>query len=170
MAPRRPKNGGGSSSGRMNTVSTNLALRESRPIPYTITPPSDPPSIRVNRPVDLTIDVNLNSTDTGIFQTKIVEGIQKVRPGPFNYTINYIHAWADPSSDASTINLKDLTSGVEMSDNGGLARRARVGIHYPRVLQLPNDSKFPSTAAIAEVSITSGDARDIELRIGVTVW
>jgi hypothetical protein len=86
----------------------------------------------------------------------------------FWFTVNYIHAWADSSLDAVDLSLYDVVSGVSTTDNGATTHRARVGLHYPRVLQIPHSQS--ASVNIAGVTISSGDPSEIDVRIGVTVW
>jgi len=174
MAPRRNTSRNGGYAERNMTVS-NLALRESRPIPYTQTPPADPPLIRLNRPVDYQLTIKLAADSGGMLTQDIVDAIRLVRYGTngasvtFRYTLNYIHAWADPSLNSADLNMTDVASGVAMSDNGGTTHRARVGLHYPKVLQSPRFSSATSDSIVV-ITTSPGTLDSIDLRVGVTVW
>jgi hypothetical protein len=173
MAPRRNTNRNGSNAGRSTTVSS-FALREARPIPYVQTPPSDPPSIRRNRPVDLQLEWKPTATDgtyTLTYEEILIALADYGYDGTsiqFWYTVNYVHAWADSSLDAVRISLYDVATGVSTSDNGATTHRARVGIHYPKVLQVPHDQN--DTGNIMGLILSTGDPSQADMRIGVTIW
>jgi hypothetical protein len=173
MAPRGRTSRNGPNVGRSATVS-NLALRESRPIPYIQTPPTDPPSIRKNRPVDLSLKWKPTASEgTDVLTQANVQAALKdygydSSNQQFFYTVNYVYAWADSSLDAVTLSLYDVATGVSTTDNGATTRRARVGLHYPKVLQVPQAET--STGLITGVTISTNVPSEIDMRIGVTVW
>jgi len=173
MAPRGNSSRNGSNAGRSTTVS-NMALRESRPIPYVQTPPADPPSIRKNRPVDLQLKWKPTATSGTDLLTvaNIVSALGEYGYDSTNtdfwFTVNYVHAWADSSLDAVDLSIYDVASGVSSTDNGATTHRARVGLHYPKVLQVPRAQN--ASGNVVGVTISSGDPSEIDLRIGVTVW
>lgn len=173
MAPQGKSMRGGRKTGSSPSVSATIALRESRPIPYVQTPPPDPPSIRKNRPVDLSLKF-VPTADTGGFtlthgdiQAELVNYGYKATDD-YYYTVNYLHAWADASLDAQEIFLRDESTGVATTDNGAINRRARVGLHYPKVLQVPRARGYNGNIAILTVS--TSDPSSTDMRIGVTIW
>jgi hypothetical protein len=82
--------------------------------------------------------------------------------------VNYVHVWADSSLDAITLSLYDVETGVSTTDNGATTKRARVGLHYPRVLQVPRKQGFSGN--ITGLTTSNDSPSETDMRIGVTVW
>jgi hypothetical protein len=123
----------------------------------------------VNRPVDLQLPLSPSALSDAISTANVVSAIAEVRSEPFNYTINYIYAWADSSLDAVTVTMEDFISKIKASDNVATTHRARVGLHYPRVLQVPLSST-DSSFDFVTLSTSVGEVADLDFRVGVTVW
>jgi len=126
----------------------------------------------VNRPVDLSVPHKLldDADSATILSGSVIAAITAATGrSNFSYTLNYIHCWADSSLDAVTLDLEDTVSGVITSDNGATTHRARVGMHYTKVLQVPRKSGTLTTD-IATIKTSVGNVSDLDLRFGVTVW
>jgi hypothetical protein len=128
----------------------------------------------MNRPVDLqlkwkpTATSGLDYLTHGNIQSALQDYGFDSSIQEFWYTVNYVHAWADASLDAVTISLFDSASGVSTTDNGATSHRARVGMHYPKVLQVPN--AHTTTGYVTGLTVSSDDPSQTDMRIGVTVW
>lgn len=170
MAPRRNTTGSGANKGYSQSRSMT-ALRESTPRPYIQTPSSDIPSVRSNRPVELTLssahpntagaDLTHGDLSSKIIDLGYAEGSK--------FAIKYIHVWAPPSV-SGTLRLADSVSGVATEDSGSFLNGPRVGLNYPRVLQIPIAVKASSATVVAHHSFNPATESSSELRIGVTVW
>jgi hypothetical protein len=139
------------------------------PRPVTVTPPLDPPTIRVNPVKDITVSFTRELTA----DTSESVGVNDIRGAlveagyPDGYfALKYIHAWLDGSANGELV-MKDLGSGVRSRDDGSFSQRARCGLMYPPVLQT---TVTPSEIALQLVEVTADVASGCEIRCGVSWW
>lgn len=146
------------------------SVRDMTPYPYCQTPSRDPPSQRKNPKVDVPLSMKVVGEASPAFLTlsDISTALAAIGYADCFYTVNYVHCWADASLDAIELSMYDVSTGVEAIDNGAVSNRARVGLNYPPVLQVPRVST--DSTAVVGISTSTGLPSDTDLRVGVTVW
>jgi hypothetical protein len=155
---------------------TNKTLKVSRantavlpPRPVNVTPPLDPPTIRVNPVRNITVSFSRDLTADTLESV----GVNDVRGALIDagypdgyFAIKHIHAWLDGSANGE-LELKDLDSGVRSRDDGSFSQRARCGLMYPPVLQT---TVLPNEIAKQVATVTADVESSCEFRVGVSWW
>lgn len=164
---------------RVTKKSSNSTMAaQLSPLPFSMTPPEDPPQVLLNARKNLVLDLDVPFTansSTFFVGTTDLEAALCAQLGvdpansSFKMLVRWISVWGPQNPLTTTqISLQDTRSGISVQDDSALSR-ARVGLSYPKTIQHPLSSS-EQVVTVWRKGGSSAPADVYPARVGVTYW